>query len=587
MPLLTLWSPKGGSGTSVFAAACALVLARGPGARLVDLGGDQPAIFGLGAEPGTGVADWLEAGPGAPSDALDRLAIEAAPGVALIPAGDPPAALSPRPEAEAGAALAVALRDGPVPTLVDAGTAEAPAARALLEVSDVTLVVVRGCYLTLRRSVRHPALGRASGLIVVEEPGRAIGAREIADVLGPPGHRPGAGPGGGGPRGRRRRPRASSARRAGPPRDGSPASGRAPARPAGCGGVSRSARHAARRRWCPAAPRAPTARRLGGGRVVGRGVGAGPAPASRHAAPRSRSVARHRTGTPGSSASSPTRSPGSGRWSRCSRIASITEVMVNGTGGCFIERGGRLECRGTRPRRSRDPAHRRADPRPTRVAARPFVADGRRPPPGRFPAPRGDPTARARRSVRHDPTVRCAGDRVGGVRCRRRRDRVPPVGRGRRLELPRLGWHQLGEDHAAQRAVRRDRSRRAGHHDRRDGRAAVGAAACRAARSPPGQCRRRRRGVGTGSRAHRVADAAGSDRGRRGAGRGGARSAPGLEHRSRRCALDGPRQRSGRRAAPHRDAGAVQRCGAAVRLGVRAGLRRGRRRGAGGARAER
>ena len=52
--LLTLWSPKGGSGTSVFAAACALVLARGPGARLVDLGGDQPAIFGLGAEPRTG-----------------------------------------------------------------------------------------------------------------------------------------------------------------------------------------------------------------------------------------------------------------------------------------------------------------------------------------------------------------------------------------------------------------------------------------------------------------------------------------------------------------------------------------------------
>ena len=64
MALLTLWSPKGGSGTSVFAAACALVLARGPGARLVDLGGDQPAIFGLGAEPRTGVADWLEAGPG-------------------------------------------------------------------------------------------------------------------------------------------------------------------------------------------------------------------------------------------------------------------------------------------------------------------------------------------------------------------------------------------------------------------------------------------------------------------------------------------------------------------------------------------
>ncbi|MGZ4688456.1 MAG: hypothetical protein ACXVJW_20345 [Acidimicrobiia bacterium] len=186
MALLTLWSSKGGSGTSVFAAACSLVLARGAGARLVDLGGDQPAIFGLGTEPRTGVSDWLEAGPGAPTDGLDRLAVEAAPGVALIPRGADGTALAPRPAAEAGAALAVALRDGPVPTLVDAGTADTPAARALLEVSDVTILVVRGCYLTLRRSVRHPALARAAGIVVVEEPGRAIGAKEIADVLGRP-----------------------------------------------------------------------------------------------------------------------------------------------------------------------------------------------------------------------------------------------------------------------------------------------------------------------------------------------------------------------------------------------------------------
>jgi hypothetical protein len=184
--LLTLWSPKGGSGTSVFAAACALVLARGPGVRLVDLAGDQPAIFGLGTEPERGVADWLDAGPGAPTDALDRLAVEVAPGATVLPYGDERAALAPRPAAETGAALAVALRDGPVPTLVDAGTAQTPEVRALLEIADVTLVVVRGCYLTLRRAVKHPALGRAAGIVVVEEPGRAIGGREIADVLGRP-----------------------------------------------------------------------------------------------------------------------------------------------------------------------------------------------------------------------------------------------------------------------------------------------------------------------------------------------------------------------------------------------------------------
>jgi len=182
--LLTLWSPKGGSGTSVLAATCALVLARSGGARLVDLAGDQPAILGLGAEPQPGVADWLAMGPGAPTDGLDRVAVEVAPGLTLVPHGEERSVLAPAPLAEAGAALAVALRDGPATTVVDAGTAREPAARALLEVSDVSLVVMRECYVALRRAARLPLVGRAAGIVVVQEPGRALGPREVADVLG-------------------------------------------------------------------------------------------------------------------------------------------------------------------------------------------------------------------------------------------------------------------------------------------------------------------------------------------------------------------------------------------------------------------
>jgi hypothetical protein len=169
----------------VLAAACALVLARkADGARLADLAGDQPAIFALASEPETGLADWLAAGPEAPSDALDRLAITAAPGVALLPRGGASdGTLAPLPAAEAGAALAVALRDGTVPTIVDAGSAETPARRALVEVADVSMVVVRGCYLGLRRAVHSPLLGRAAGVVLVEEQGRSLGAAEVADVL--------------------------------------------------------------------------------------------------------------------------------------------------------------------------------------------------------------------------------------------------------------------------------------------------------------------------------------------------------------------------------------------------------------------
>lgn len=188
--LLALWSPKGGSGTSVFAAALALVLARGEhgGCRLADLDGDQPAIFGLGSDPELGLLDWLAAGPDAPTEALDRLAVEAAPGVAVLPLGvrGPSRAPGTRFAAESGAALAVALRDGEFPAVVDCGRAGDPAARAVAEVADAAIVVLRGCYLAVRRAVRSPVLGCTAGAVLVEEPGRSLARREVRDVLGIP-----------------------------------------------------------------------------------------------------------------------------------------------------------------------------------------------------------------------------------------------------------------------------------------------------------------------------------------------------------------------------------------------------------------
>jgi CO dehydrogenase nickel-insertion accessory protein CooC1 len=186
--LVALWSPKGGSGTSVLAAACSLVLAREPAgaARIADLDGDHPAIFGLGAEPLVGLLDWLDAGAEAPTEALDRLAIEAAPGVALLPRGASERILAPVAAAEAGAALAVALRDGPVPTIVDCGRACEPATRAIAEVADASVVVVRGCYLALRRALRSPALARTVGAVLVEEKERSLSQKEVADVLDVP-----------------------------------------------------------------------------------------------------------------------------------------------------------------------------------------------------------------------------------------------------------------------------------------------------------------------------------------------------------------------------------------------------------------
>ncbi len=185
--LVACWSPKGGSGTSVVAAACALVLARQGGARLADLGGDQPAILGLGPDPAVGLLDWLAAGPEAPGEALDRLAVEVAPGLDLLPRGTADEDAG-RPSPETGAALGVALRDHSTPTVADLGSllCSAPAAaEAFLAVADVTVVVLRGCYLALRAGVGVPAFGRADGIAFVNEPERAISPKQVLEIVGP------------------------------------------------------------------------------------------------------------------------------------------------------------------------------------------------------------------------------------------------------------------------------------------------------------------------------------------------------------------------------------------------------------------
>ena len=181
--LVCFWSPKGGSGTSVVTAASGLLVARAGPARIADLTGDQQAVLGLGAEPELGLHDWLRAGPQAPTDALNRVAIDVGRNLSLLAAGTPGLeGVLP----EAGAALAVALDTDPRATVCDAGRLDHPALVALAEVADVNLVVVRGCYLALRRGVRHRALELASGAVLIDEHGRSLGARDVEDVLGVP-----------------------------------------------------------------------------------------------------------------------------------------------------------------------------------------------------------------------------------------------------------------------------------------------------------------------------------------------------------------------------------------------------------------
>jgi hypothetical protein len=181
------WSVKGGSGTTVVAAALAVLLGRRtePGALLVDLAGDAPAALGLSEPEGPGLAGWFAAGRSVPADGLNRLEVAVGPGLHLVPRGRGDLGPAERAEVLAGV-LAAEGRS----VVVDAGVPgwgddRADPARATVAAAATTsLLVTRPCYLSLRRVVAAPL--RPTGVVLVVEPGRALDRSDVEQVVGVP-----------------------------------------------------------------------------------------------------------------------------------------------------------------------------------------------------------------------------------------------------------------------------------------------------------------------------------------------------------------------------------------------------------------
>ncbi len=168
------WSPKGGVGTSVVAAALAVSAARrGERTVLVDLDGDQPALLGTAVPGGEGVGEWVAAGDDVPLDALAELEVDVDANLRLLPRGTGSIA-----EPDRLALLASVLAGAGRTVVVDAGGTWALrwwGARAR------SVLVLRNCYLAARRVGRS---GPATELVVVEEPGRALRSHDIEAATG-------------------------------------------------------------------------------------------------------------------------------------------------------------------------------------------------------------------------------------------------------------------------------------------------------------------------------------------------------------------------------------------------------------------
>lgn len=184
---LSCWSVKGGSGTTVVAASLALLSARKADrpALLVDLAGDAAPALGVSSS-GPGVTDWLRAGDDVPATALRRLEIEVAPGVALLPFGESDLPAGVEPARAAAHRLAEVLRaDTDRAVFVDAGRVDQSVlGGSVVGESNLSLLVVRPCYLALRRAVAAPQ--RPTGIVLVDEAERALDVVDIEEALGAP-----------------------------------------------------------------------------------------------------------------------------------------------------------------------------------------------------------------------------------------------------------------------------------------------------------------------------------------------------------------------------------------------------------------
>ncbi len=176
MSATVCWAVKGGSGTSVVAACSALT---NPVIRiLVDLDGDQPSVLGLPEPAGQGLGDWFATD--LPGRAIEDLGVELDATTQLVPRGAAPIpADSPR-----WADLAEWLATTPFDVVVDAGTGDLHPALAAGRAGTSLVLVTRPCYLGLRRAAR--ACPRPDGVVLIDEPGRALRPRDVEHSIGAP-----------------------------------------------------------------------------------------------------------------------------------------------------------------------------------------------------------------------------------------------------------------------------------------------------------------------------------------------------------------------------------------------------------------
>lgn len=196
--LITCWSVKGGSGTTVVAASLALIAAsHGVDTCVVDLAGDIPAALGISEPCGPGIGHWLCAAPNVPVASLKHLEIPVTEHLNLLPLGQSlgqpvvpsiadvggtPAERVPEAMAGYWSEFVDYLVTSERTYIVDGGSRGLDPAIRRQASHDV--LVLRGCYLAIRRVAALTQ--RPSEVVLISEPGRALRRPEVETSAGAP-----------------------------------------------------------------------------------------------------------------------------------------------------------------------------------------------------------------------------------------------------------------------------------------------------------------------------------------------------------------------------------------------------------------
>jgi len=177
--MIVCWSIKGGSGTTVVASTLALIRAAESqrGALLVDLAGDVPAVLGLADPTGPGVYEWMSNSDTSSRMSLQSLVIQATANLQLLARGADSFSTTTNFNE-----FCAALETFDVPVIIDAGCGVPPP--DLLAHATSSLLVTRPCYLSLRRAAQLTTM--PTGIVLINEPGRALGRRDVEAVVGAP-----------------------------------------------------------------------------------------------------------------------------------------------------------------------------------------------------------------------------------------------------------------------------------------------------------------------------------------------------------------------------------------------------------------